>query len=76
MSDVPIFDRLTPAELRTLEAMREADTELAAAKVLGLSAHTVHTNLRNVRSKLGVRSTRQALVAIDGIPRWGVAASD
>lgn len=67
------LDRLTPAELRTLAAMREADTEQAAADALGLSVHTVHTQLRSVRSKLGVRSIRQALIAVADIPRLGVA---
>lgn len=56
--------RLTPAELRVLEAMRTADNERDAARRLGLSPWTVANHLRNVRAKCGVRTTRQALEAL------------
>jgi len=52
---------LTPAELRVLEAMRTADSEASAARALGVTRHTVDMHLRNIRSKLDVRTTRQAL---------------
>lgn len=53
--------RLTSQERRAVEAMRAADSEADAAATLGLSPHTVHNYLRNARSKLGVRTTRQAI---------------
>lgn len=53
---------LTPAELRVLDAMRDAETEEDAARELGLSKHTVHNHLANARAKLRVRSTRLAVL--------------
>lgn len=65
MSDPSVVARhgseLTPAELRVLRAMRTARSEADAARRLGLSPHTVHAHLRNARSRLGVKTTRQAL---------------
>ena len=58
-------ERLTDGERRVVEAMRDADSEAAAAVILGLSRHTVHGYLRNARSKCGVRTTRQLLVKLD-----------
>lgn len=52
---------LTAGERRVLEAMRFAASEAEAARILGLSRHTVHNYLRNARSKLDVRTTRQAI---------------
>lgn len=64
---------LTAAELRVLDAMRDADTEAAAAATLELSPHTVHAYLRSVRSKMDVHSTRQAILLLDRYPRSGVS---
>jgi DNA-binding CsgD family transcriptional regulator len=55
---------LSPAELRVIEAMRDADNEEDAARRLGLSRHTVRGHLANARSRLGVRSTRQLLTRV------------
>lgn len=55
---------LTAAERRVLEAMIAADSEAHAAEALGVSPHTVHTHLRNIRSRLGVRTTRQAIANV------------
>ena len=55
---------LTPAELRVIEVMRECDTEAEAARILGLSRHTVHNHLANARSRRGVRSTRRLLTLV------------
>jgi DNA-binding CsgD family transcriptional regulator len=65
VSDVGTVARLgtslTAAELRVLRAMKDADSERAAALALGLSRHTVHSLLANARSRLGVHTTRQAI---------------
>lgn len=60
-----MIERLTPAERRTLDVMRTAESEEDAARLMGVSRHTVHSYLRNVRSKLGVRTTRQAITKVD-----------
>ena len=52
---------LTPAERLALEAMRHADTIEDAARMLGKSPGTVRAQLANARSRLGVRTTRQAV---------------
>lgn len=57
-------DPLTDRERAVLEAMRRADSEAAAAAELGLSRHTVHMHLRHIRSKLDVRTTRQAIAKL------------
>jgi len=59
-----VSDRLalTTAEMRVISEMRTAVSEVAAAKKLGLSRHTVHAYLRSARAKRNVRTTR-ALVA-------------
>ena len=57
---------LTEAELRVLYVMRTADSLAAAATELGLSRHTVHNHLGNIRAKLGVKTTRQAIAKLNG----------
>lgn len=52
---------LTVAERRALEVMKAADTEADAAHILGVSRGTVHAHLANARSRLDVRTTRQAI---------------
>jgi len=70
MADVATVARpgspLTDRERRVLEVMRTADSEAAAASELGISPHTVDTHLRNIRSKLAVRTTRQAIAVTFG----------
>ena len=66
MSDPSVVARrgtaLTPGELRVLEAMRDTLLdEDAAAQRLGISRNTVHAQLANARSRLGVRRTRDAI---------------
>lgn len=52
---------LTAAEERALRLMAVVASEAEAARDLGVSRHTVHAHLRNARSRLGVRTTRQAV---------------
>jgi DNA-binding CsgD family transcriptional regulator len=61
MTDVP---PLTTAEKRVLAAMISAASEADAARQLNVSPHTIHAHLRNIRSKFGVRTTRQALARL------------
>lgn len=63
-STAPFGSELTPAERRTLDAMRTARSEADAAERLGLSRHTVHGHLRNARSRCGVQTTRELLMAV------------
>ncbi len=58
----PLGTPLTPAESRVLAVMCDAATEREAATELGISPHTVHAHLANARSRLGVKTTRQAIV--------------
>lgn len=62
-----IQEPLTPAEQRVLAVMAEADSIRAAAAALGVKPATVSTHLRNIRSKLGVKTTRQAIVKLLGL---------
>jgi DNA-binding CsgD family transcriptional regulator len=57
-------ESLTPAEARVLLVMARAKSERDAARQLGLNRHTVHMHLRNARSKLGVKTTRQAVASV------------
>jgi len=59
----PLGSEWTPAEVRVIEAMRSARSEAEAASRLGISRHTVHTHLRNARSRCGAATTRELLVA-------------
>jgi len=54
----------TEAELRVIDVMRQYVTEAECARRLGLSQHTVHAHLRNARSRLGVRTTRELLATV------------
>lgn len=51
---------LTPAEIRTVRVVAQGKTNKEAAKLLGLSPHTVNSQVRSAYTKLGV-SSRQAL---------------
>lgn len=52
---------LTPRELQVLRAREDADTDAEAAASLGISKWTLRAHLKNVRSRLGVRSTARAI---------------
>lgn len=54
---------LTPKEQRVLKLLAEGYSNAAMAEKLYLSDSTVRTHLRNINSKLGVRSRIQAVVA-------------
>lgn len=54
-------DPVTPGELRALRAYLEAGSCKAAAHQLGLHEQTVKNELANIRAKLGVPTTVQAV---------------
>lgn len=54
-------DTPTTAELRALRAYIEAGSARDAAARLGTSESTVKGHLANIRSKLGVKTTAQAV---------------
>jgi DNA-binding CsgD family transcriptional regulator len=60
----PYGSPLTAAELRVVRAMRVATSEADAARRLNLSPHTVKAHLRNARSRLGVKTTRELVVRV------------
>lgn len=60
----PFGTALTMAERRVLAVMATADNEADCAVLLNLSPHTVHAYLRNARSRLGVKTTRQAIAKV------------
>lgn len=47
----------TEKQLTVIRHWSEQPNEAAVAEALGLSEHTVHTHLRRMRAKLGVRRT-------------------
>ena len=64
MTDPAAAWSLTDAELRCLMVMRDADSEADGARRAKMNRHTFHAHLRNVRTKLGVATTRQAIAAL------------
>ncbi len=54
-------DLLTPRELEVLDCVAQGMTDKEIAAHLTLSLHTVKTHLRNILSKLQVRSRREAV---------------
>lgn len=65
MSDPSIVARrgteLTPREREVLLEVWRRGSVAGAARALGLSRHTVNGHLKNARSRLGVRTTIQAI---------------
>lgn len=53
---------LTDREVEVLALIAEGHTNLAIAKRLFLSVHTVHTHRKNIMHKLGVRNTAAAVM--------------
>ncbi len=47
----------TEKQIEVIRRWSELPNEAAVAVALGLSEHTVHTHLRRMRAKLGVRRT-------------------
>ena len=56
------IDELTPAERAVLHAIRDSGNINSAADRLCISLHTLRTHLRNIREKLGVHSTMEAVL--------------
>jgi DNA-binding CsgD family transcriptional regulator len=54
-------DQPTPAELRALRAYVKAGSAKAAGESLGLAESTIKGELQTLRSKLGVKTTAQAV---------------
>lgn len=57
------LDPLTPREQRVLRLLAEGYSNAAMSEKLYVSDSTVRTHLRNINSKLGVRSRTQAVLA-------------
>ncbi|MCL5407359.1 MAG: helix-turn-helix transcriptional regulator [Patescibacteria group bacterium] len=57
-----VFDNLTKAERSVLQAIYEQRNISSAADSLFLSPFTVRTHLANIRKKMGVHSTLQAVI--------------
>jgi DNA-binding CsgD family transcriptional regulator len=54
-------EHLTPRERQCLMAVWETGYGPDAAKVVGISRHTLRTHLQNARSKLGAKTTLEAI---------------
>lgn len=54
----------TPGELRALRAYLSEGSTRCAAVQLGCAESTVKNHLRNVRTKLGAKTTAQAVFAL------------
>jgi DNA-binding transcriptional LysR family regulator len=53
--------KTTPRQLQAIDAYFTAGSATGAAKELGISFHTVNKHLRDVRERLGVPTTREAI---------------
>lgn len=60
----PRGSALTKAEIRVIKTMRTARSEADAAKKLGVSVWTIHGHLRNARSRLGAKTTRELVAKV------------
>jgi PAS domain S-box-containing protein len=56
-----VYDTLTPAEVQVADLIRQGRSTKEMAVVLGVSAATVETHRRNIRSKLGLTNSRRNL---------------
>lgn len=54
-------DQPTPAELRALRAYLACGSVRDAARSIGLAESTIKGELRSIRSKVGARTTAQAV---------------
>lgn len=61
---------LSPRELEIVQGFFEDRSEMAMARQLGISEHTVHTYVRRIYSKLGVTSRCQLLLCVMEIYIW------
>ena len=59
--DQPLFAALTPREREVLIRLAKGSGLRDVAKQLRISSKTIHTHLQNLRSKLGVHSTLEAV---------------
>jgi DNA-binding CsgD family transcriptional regulator len=57
----PYGSPLTPREREVLQAVWDAGNGPEAAARLGISRHTLRTHLQNARSRLGARTTLEAI---------------
>ncbi|MCV7229822.1 helix-turn-helix transcriptional regulator [Mycolicibacterium komossense] len=55
------WDSLTDSELRVLELVADGATNREAAQAVGVSPHTINTQLRNVFTKLGIHSRAELI---------------
>jgi DNA-binding NarL/FixJ family response regulator len=57
-------DPVTPGELRALRAYLEAGSVKAAAHQLGIAESTLKNHMQTIRSKLGVKTTAEAVFVL------------
>ena len=67
-ADPPTGPSLTPRQLDVLRAVVEHGGHKGAAHALGLSAWTINSYLQDIRRRMGVETTEQAvyLLAVSG----------
>ena len=56
--------RLSPREVQVVQGVLEDETELAIARRLGMSPHTVHTHMDRLHGKLSVRGRPELILKI------------
>lgn len=61
-SSVPAKAPLTRRQLECLKWIRQGKTSWEISQILGISEHTVHEHLEQARTRLGVRTTTQAVL--------------
>lgn len=58
----PVKAILTKRQLECLKWIRQGKTSWEISQILGISEHTVHEHLEQARTRLGVRTTTQAVL--------------
>ena len=56
--------KLSPREMQVARGILDDSTEFAIAQDLGISPHTVHTHIKRVYNKLGVKTRVQLTIHI------------
>lgn len=56
--------RLSPRELQIVQCIFDGANEATVARALGISSHTVHTHIRRLYRKLGVRDRCELLIQV------------
>jgi len=63
-------DRLSEREIEVAEVLLQGKSNKQIALALGISVHTVEYHLKNIYQKLGVSSSKEAILVLGKTPGW------